>query len=139
MDLLICTVEGQRYGFSLSNINRIIPAVAVTPLPSSPNSHVGAINIHGQVTSVVDMRKLLGLPERALAVSDRFILCKIGKKQIALWVDSVHRIDEFQEEELMSTEEKISLDPKTIPYFLQSRGEIIFYCDVEKLLKNESY
>lgn len=136
MDLLICTIEGQRYGFSLTNINRIIPAVAVTFLPDNINSLLGAINVHGQITSVVDMRKLLGLPEKALALSDRFILCNIDKKQVALWVDSVHRIDEFHENELLAAEE-ISLNQKAIPYFLQQQGEIVFYCDIEKLLKNE--
>lgn len=105
MNVLVCSIEEQLLGFDLEKIISIIAAVETTQLPQSHEYLLGAINIRGQIVPVVNTRKILGLPTKSLDPNDYFILCNINQKPMTLWVDNVHFIKNYQEEEFFSADE----------------------------------
>lgn len=137
MDILVYSIEEQQYGIELSKINSVILAVEITPLPNAPDHFLGAINVHGQITLVLDMRKLLGWPKKEMDVKDQFILCNIQQKQVILWVDSVKLIKHYNEEELMPAENYFP-HLMGLKYVLKDEGQMIFLYDLEKLLPSDS-
>lgn len=137
MDILVYSIEEQQYGLELCKINSVILAVEITPLPHAPDHSLGAINVHGQITLVLDMRKLLGWPKREVASKDQLILCNIHQKQVALWVDSVKLIKHYKEEELIPAKE-IFPDLVGLQHVLKDEGLMIFLYDLEKLLPSDS-
>lgn len=58
------TLDGQRYALSLAQVERVIRAVEITPLPQAPEIITGVINVRGRVIPVVDIRKRFRLPVR---------------------------------------------------------------------------
>jgi purine-binding chemotaxis protein CheW len=49
---VIFTLDDQQYTLPLPNVERIIPAAYVTPLPKAPDIVTGVINVQGQVMPV---------------------------------------------------------------------------------------
>ena len=86
---LIFTLEGHYYTLPLSNIDRIVPAVHVTPLPKAPEVILGVINVRGQIIPVINLRKRFHLPEREVEPSDQFIVAHTARRMVALSVDAV--------------------------------------------------
>lgn len=133
MDILICSIEEQQIGLELDKIHSVILAVETTVIPNAPDYFLGAINVHGQITLVIDMHKFLGKSTRELKLEDQFILCDIHQKQVALWVDNVKNIKHFKQEEFIPAEQ-ILPDLPGLQYVLKEDGRIILIYDLEKLL-----
>ncbi len=72
--LVVFTLEEQRYALYLSAVERIVRIVEITPLPKALEIVFGVINVQGQVVPVVDIRKRFRLPEREMSLSDQLIM-----------------------------------------------------------------
>lgn len=44
--LVVFSIEGQRYALPLNDVERVLPMVAVSPLPQAPAVVLGVINLH---------------------------------------------------------------------------------------------
>jgi purine-binding chemotaxis protein CheW len=96
ISVLLAKLAGTQIGFSASAVREIVRAVAIAPLPGAPAIIEGAINLHGRIVPVVDVRQRLELsalenaPEQFLVIletSDRFIAIRVED------VDDVTDID----------------------------------------------
>jgi purine-binding chemotaxis protein CheW len=85
--LVICRVEAQRYGFSVSVVERIVRAVEVTPLPKAPALVLGAIDVEGRVLPVLNLRRRLGLPEQEIGPAHLFLVAQTSRREVVLVVD----------------------------------------------------
>ena len=79
----------QGYALPLELVESALRMVALTPLPEAPNWVAGAINIHGRVVSVLDLRKHLGGESKPVRSEDRLLLVKGLERPMALIVDEV--------------------------------------------------
>jgi purine-binding chemotaxis protein CheW len=87
--LLVLTLDEQRYALRLSAVERVLRAVAVTPLPQMPEIILGIVNVHGRVIPVVDVRKRFHLPTREIELSDRFIVARTARRSVIVVADTV--------------------------------------------------
>jgi len=71
LQLVVFDLEGQRYALPLGAVDRVLPMVAVSPLPKAPAIALGVINLHGQALPVLDIRRRFGLPTREYGLADR--------------------------------------------------------------------
>jgi purine-binding chemotaxis protein CheW len=85
--LLVFALDGQRYALRLSAVERVLRAVAVTPLPQTPEVVLGVVNVHGRILPVLDIRRRFHLPLRDLELSDRFIVARTARRPVILVVD----------------------------------------------------
>lgn len=76
-----------RYGLELATVERVLPMVAVSPLPGAPAAVLGAVNLQGRAVPVVDLRVRFGLAARAPEVSDHLLVARTAKRTVALPVD----------------------------------------------------
>jgi purine-binding chemotaxis protein CheW len=92
IQVVIFELDEQRYGLRLSTVERVLPAVDVTPLPQSPAFVWGVIDIQGQIVPVLSLRRRFGLPERPIGLSDQFVLARTPQRRVALVVDATHGV-----------------------------------------------
>lgn len=133
MEILICSIEEQQYGFQLTDIKRVILSVEIAPIPNAPAHVKGAINVHGEILPVINLRHIFGWPSKELEPNDRFILCHIGGKQLALWVDKVNQVKKYTNDELVSAKELLP-DLDSFEFALKDAGRIVLLYDLEKLI-----
>jgi purine-binding chemotaxis protein CheW len=92
--LLVFSLNDQRYALRLEAVERVVRAVEVTPLPDAPECVLGIINVQGRIVPAINMRKRFRLPEKALWPSDQFIICAASQRTLALAADAVHGLVE---------------------------------------------
>lgn len=98
VQLVVFTLNEQRYGLRLSAVERVVRAVEVTLLPSAPEIVLGIINLAGRVVPVMNVRQRFGLPEKESDLSDQFIIARTAMRTVALLVDSVSTLVEASAE-----------------------------------------
>ncbi len=86
--LLVFSLDDQRYALHLCSVDRVVRAVEVTPLPDAPEIVLGIINLQGRIIPAINMRKRFLLPEKELFPSDQFIISSSPRRTYALVVDA---------------------------------------------------
>jgi purine-binding chemotaxis protein CheW len=81
---VVFTLDERRYALYLPAVERVVPAVEVTPLPNAPEVVLGVINVQGRIIPVINVRKRFGLRERDIEPNDRFILARTSRHVVAL-------------------------------------------------------
>lgn len=89
---LVFRLDEQRYSLPLASVERVLRAVAVTPLPDAPAVILGAVNIHGRVVPVLNLRHRCSLPARSLTPADAFVLIRRSQKPAIIVVDTIDGI-----------------------------------------------
>jgi purine-binding chemotaxis protein CheW len=93
-----------RVALRLSFVERVVRAVDVAPLPDGPEIVLGVVNVEGRIIPAVNMRKRFRLPERAISVSDQFVIARTRQRSVALVTDAVSGIFEYAEPEIVVAE-----------------------------------
>jgi purine-binding chemotaxis protein CheW len=57
-------LAGQTYGIDVSLVQEVVRTAVVTPVPLSRPQIAGLINLRGEVLPTVDLRRVLGRPDR---------------------------------------------------------------------------
>jgi len=103
--LLIFTLDGQRYALRLASVERVVRAVAITPLPKAPEIVLGVLDLQGQVVPVINLRQRFRLPEREIRVSDQFIIARANSLSVALAVDGAESVLEQSAEPVIAPDD----------------------------------
>ena len=130
-------VNGQRFGIRLSEINKIIRAVEITPVPNGPHYLCGIIDMHEEVIPVINMHVKIGLPDRPTRIEDRFIIANTNNRVIALRVDEVTEIIENSENQYLNIE-SIASDLEIHGVIRSDDGLILIY-NLEIFLTSEDF
>ncbi len=104
LQLVVFTLDEQRYGLQLAAVERVVRMVEVTPLPQAPQIVLGVINAQGSIIPVVDVRKRLRLPAREPHPSDHLLIARTAKRGVALVVDAVSEVVTLSSQHMVSGE-----------------------------------
>jgi purine-binding chemotaxis protein CheW len=96
--LVSFVIAEQQYALPFSVVERVLPMVAVSPLPQAPAIALGVINLHGQVIPVLDIRRRLGFPTRDYGLTAHLLVARTHRRTLALPVDEVWGVQEVAAE-----------------------------------------
>lgn len=136
LQYILFLIENRLYALPLSTVERVIRAVEITPLPQSPPTVQGVIDLHGQLVPVLNMRRRLDLPARELRLDDHLIVAQTGKRVIAFVVDEVKGIIELPVKQLIAGE-KIFAGISHLDGGLRTEHGLVFIYNPEQLLSFE--
>ena len=92
--VLLFSMGEQRFALSVLDVERVLRAVRITPLPDSPNHLLGLIDIGGQHVPIIDLSRRLGMETRAIDIDDRIIIT--GKPmRVGFFVSEVTGVVDF--------------------------------------------
>jgi len=77
------------YGIDISNIQEINKLTDATPVPLAPEYVKGILNLRGQIITVVDVAKKLGLPSENDVCRQRNMIVLFENEFIGLLVDRI--------------------------------------------------
>lgn len=100
----VFTLGEQRFGLPLGSVERVLRAVAVTPLPNAPAVVRGVIDVHGRVIPVVDLHARFGLPAREIALEDRLLVVSTPTRKVVLLVEQVAGVVEIDAGDIVAAE-----------------------------------
>lgn len=134
--LLIFNIDGKRYAIHVWAVERVVPAVEITPLPEGPDIVDGVINVHGQVIPVLNIRRKFRLHERAMDLDDNIVIVKGSKWTVAFVVDSVEGVIKRRQEEITPSE-SILPDMEYTEGVIKIHDDIVFLHDIDRALSFE--
>lgn len=106
--ILVFAVGGRQYALELFRVQRVVRMVEITPFSGLPAIVAGVVNIRGEVIPVISLRRCCALPERGIELSDRLIIVNLERRRVALWVDDVLGLQEFDEMQWIPAEEVLN-------------------------------
>ena len=89
VDLVIFTLDENRFALKLSAVERVVRVVEITPLPKAPDIVLGIIDVQGGIIPVIDARKRFRFPKRETQLNDQLIIARTAKRTVALLADDV--------------------------------------------------
>ncbi len=134
--LVVFTLDDQKYALYLPVVERVVSAVEVTPLPKAPDIILGVINIQGKVIPVVNIRRRFGLPEREIDLSDQFIIANTSKKTVVLVMDTVSGVIEPAEGKLIISK-NITPGMEYVDGVIKLEDGLILIHDLDRFLSLE--
>lgn len=90
--LVIFSLAGDCYAFHGEGIREILRFEKITFVPGSPQIILGVINVRGDIESVLNIHKLLGLPASQATAKSRIIIASNGAVRSGILVDSVEDV-----------------------------------------------
>jgi len=91
LQVVIFGLGNEEYGVDISSLREIIRMVDITRIPKLPDFIEGVINLRGQTTTVIDLRKRFDM-DPALTASARMIIVDLKGESIGMIVDSVSEV-----------------------------------------------
>lgn len=103
--LIIFTVSGHRFALSPYCVEHVMSVIEVTPLPGAPSVIEGVINLYGRIIPIINLRRRLGIPEREMALTDKFIIAMTARRTIGLMVDTASPVVDFDSNSITPSDE----------------------------------
>ena len=100
-------LDRQWLGIPVVLIQEVLTGQRVTPVPLSPAEVEGFLNLRGQIVTAVDLRSVLGLPQRSADASCMNVVVRQDDELFSLIVDEVGDVLEVGERSVEPT-------PKTL-------------------------
>ena len=112
IDLIVFSVDNNRYALSIDNVKRIIQAVELTEIPSAHELIDGMMSYEEKVVKVLNFRKLIGLEpheDEAKDIQDsslKFLFYESSKENFAIKVDKIDDIAHVDEGDIMNSNDE---------------------------------
>jgi purine-binding chemotaxis protein CheW len=97
-----CTLllDGHVFAVPLIKVQEVIQSQQTTRVPLAPDVVSGIMNLRGQIVSVIDLRRRLGLPERPPEHLSMNIVVRTSDGAVSFLVDEIGDVLEFEPEAL---------------------------------------
>jgi purine-binding chemotaxis protein CheW len=99
-EYLAFDLADERYALPLGCVREIMRVPYVTEVPRGPDDVLGVISARGAVTTLIDMRRRLNLPEAPLGHRSRVLLVDLGEEVVGLLVDAVLQVHRLAQDEI---------------------------------------
>jgi purine-binding chemotaxis protein CheW len=99
MQIVNFTVDNVNYGVPVDQIREVRDMQAVTPVPGAPAYVEGVTNLRGQIITVIDLRKRLGL-EKGQVEGEKILIIDLDKTAVGVVVDTVTEVTTIKEADI---------------------------------------
>src|SRR5438128_1248711 len=81
------TLDGLYCGLEAPYVQEILEQQTIVPVPLAPPMVSGLINLRGQIVTALDLRRRMGMPDRAAGVVPAVIVVRTHDGALSLLVD----------------------------------------------------
>lgn len=147
-DVVQFRMGGELYAMDIFIAREIVEMVPITPIPRSPSYISGIINLRGEITNIVNLNELLGLPvNNGMAQENQKIIVlmadAVGGSNIGIIVDDVQSVIQVDEKDVEKVGEGLTSDIneyvkgiiKTYEEGDDKKGALVIWIDMQKILE----
>ena len=103
VDVVEFTLGKERYALDISLVREIVEMMQITPLPRAPSHITGVINLRGEITNIMNLYTMLGLPAEAREKAKKIIVFMpeaAGGNNVGILVDNVTSVTPVSEDQV---------------------------------------
>ena len=126
-------------GLDIDIVQEINRQTCVTPVPEASAQVSGAINLRGELATVIDLRMVLGLPKAEVTKKTRNVMVTLGDELVGLQVDSVADIISVPKSELIdSPANVIGIDARFFQNVYVTENSIVVILDLSEVVQPQT-
>ncbi|XHH09697.1 MAG: chemotaxis protein CheW [Candidatus Bathyarchaeia archaeon] len=129
------TVDNVNYGVPVEQVREVRDMQTVTPVPGAPSYVEGVTNLRGQIITVFDLRKRLGLPEKKGA-GEKILVIDLEKSAVGVVVDAVTEVSTICEADVEKNMEVTSALGDFILGVGKQNDHLAVILDISKIVLN---
>jgi purine-binding chemotaxis protein CheW len=103
VDIVEFELSGERYALDIQLAREIVEMIPITPIPRSPAYISGVINLRGEITNIMNLNTLLGLPSQKIRDNQKIIVLvpeAAGGNNVGIIVDDVSSVLQISESDV---------------------------------------
>jgi len=103
IDVVEFELGGERYALDIQLAREIVEMIPITPIPRSPSYISGVINLRGEITNIMNLYTLLGLPDKGIRDNQKIIVLvpdAAGGSNVGIIVDDVSSVLQVTESDI---------------------------------------
>lgn len=148
VDVVEFELNGERYALDIQLAREIVEMIPITPIPRAPSYISGVINLRGEITNIMNLNTLLGLPSQEVRSNQKIIVLvpdAAGGSNVGIIVDDVSSVLQVPESDIDHMGEGFSSEfSQFVKGIIKDPGVdaekkkkgLIIWIDMQKVLKN---
>ena len=135
-------LNGELIGIDIKNVTKITKKLDITPVPKTPEHILGVMNLRGNIVPVVNLKKMLNLPNSDKE-TDFILIIDSSIGNIGLMIDQVVGAITIEDQEVLPAPiNSIGIDSKYITGVIITNEEhsgknLLILLDIDKLFKKQ--
>ena len=130
------SVDELFFGVEVLRVQEVLRFQEMTPVPMADGVIEGLINLRGQIVTAFDLRRRLGLPERAAGRPPMNVVVRTEDGAVSLLVDEIGDVIEVRGEDFEPPPETIAKAAReTIEGVYKLENRLLLALSTERILK----
>ncbi len=132
-----CTfyLDGLLFGVEIQGVQEVIRHLPMTQVPLAPRVVSGLINLRGQIVTAVDLRRCLGMADRATGHLPMNVVVRTADGPVSLLVDDIGDVIEVSEDSYEPPPQNMSAQQKEmVRGVYKLDGRLLLVLDTERSL-----
>lgn len=132
-----CTffLDGSLFGTGVAQVQEVVLNQQMTSVPLAPGVVSGLINLRGQIVTAIDLRRRLGLADRAQSQVPMNVVVRVGDEVLSLLVDRVGDVIEVSEDTFEKPPETLErFERELVRGAYKLPGRLLLALDIERVV-----
>jgi purine-binding chemotaxis protein CheW len=146
IDVVEFEIGGTHYALDISLAREIVEMVPITPVPRAATHIAGIINLRGEITTILNLNRLLGLVERDDVTARKIIVLvpeAANGSNTGIIVDDVHSVLRVGKDDIVQMDDSLAKEAYVkgiIRMKADEKGgkaqkqDLIIWIDLQKIL-----
>lgn len=132
------SVDGQTFGIPILEVQDIVQARQITPVPLAPSAIAGVMNLRGRIVTVIDLRKCLGLDEEFDDSKLMGVTVEYNNDLYTLLVDTIGDVRSLHHRDLEKLPVTVRENVRALSTGIyRLDGDLLVVLDVDRVLDAE--
>ncbi|MGB9236902.1 MAG: chemotaxis protein CheW [Terriglobales bacterium] len=133
----LCTfvLQGEFFGIPVQQVQEVVRYQQMTRVPLANEIVSGLINLRGQIVTAIDLRRCLGMEERAAGQLPMNVVVRTGDGPVSLLVDDIGEVIEISENDYEATPQNMPVQQKEmVEGVYKLDGRLLLVLNTERAL-----
>ncbi|HUW86162.1 MAG TPA: chemotaxis protein CheW [Methanoregula sp.] len=148
VDVVEFVLGGERYALDIQLAREIVEMIQITPIPRAPPYISGVINLRGEITNIMNLNNLLGLPHQEIRDNQKIVVLvpeAAGGSNVGIIVDDVISVLQVAQTDIEHLGEGLSSEVSSfVKGIIKMKGDesdkkntgLIIWIDMQKVLED---
>lgn len=134
LEILVFTLEQQRYGVNVAKVREVLNPVRATALPESHEAIVGVFTLREHVTPLIDLRRCLHKAISDNEADGKIIIMEFNDARVGFLVDTVEQIYRVSWKDVTAIPDLEGVREAPITSVAHINDNMVLMLDFEKLV-----
>lgn len=134
LEIVEFEIANNKFGINVIKVKEIIQPIPVTFIPHAHPHVEGIIQLRGEVLPVVDMLKVLGIPNASYSAQQKYIVAEFNKQKVVFHVDNVTQIHRISWKDIERPSDMYQGGSSQVIGVIKRNEHMILLLDFERIM-----